>query len=358
MARKSSRPWKWLTVRGVPVLPYKARFSWKGQRPIIATGSRTESEAAAIADREYLAVLNGTREVAPKAAGGDLVDIAAEFIVHLFSVLPAPTVKVYRCYVKGWVKLFGSLPAMLQEDRQLEYQAFRLGRCMRKTHRKERTLMVKFFEWCRVKGYVRKGEAPKLPELGDKKGVRTGKQRENAVQLTLDEVQAIIANMPLVSVRLARRKDKRPHFLVRTFFEFLYETGLRPITVKRLRLGDNWVTGQRELIILNAQDKVEYGRTLPLSERAIAILEEVSLSGSLFGFHDLRSYPKAAARAAGLPEHKAKDFGSYDFRHARLTHLIQAGAPLTAAAYIAGHKQVTTTNRYVHANKNEAAKWI
>jgi site-specific recombinase XerC len=52
--------------------------------------------------------------------------------------------------------------------------------------------------------------------------------------------------------------------------------------------------------------------------------------------------------ACGLPRETAP----YDLRHAKGTHGLEAsGGNLNGVAYLLGHKQVTTTNRYVHASQ-------
>jgi hypothetical protein len=47
---------------------------------------------------------------------------------------------------------------------------------------------------------------------------------------------------------------------------------------------------------------------------------------------------------------------AYDFRHARLTDLVSRSGDLTGVAYLAGHKNVTTTNRYVHPSRRAAER--
>ena len=56
---------------------------------------------------------------------------------------------------------------------------------------------------------------------------------------------------------------------------------------------------------------------------------------------------KAAAKV--LPPEKAKTFTAYDLRHARATQWAETGN-LVGVAYLLGHKQVTTTNKYARPN--------
>ncbi len=102
-------------------------------------------------------------------------------------------------------------------------------------------------------------------------------------------------------------------------------------------------------------DKVRYGRHVPLSAQARTALDEVCPEvGLLFPERDLSSTLRAAARRAGLDEEKVERLSNYDFRHARLTYLASRTTNLTGLAFLAGHRQVTTTAKYVHGRFDAA----
>jgi hypothetical protein len=133
-----------------------------------------------------------------------------------------------------------------------------------------------------------------------------------------------------------------------------YETGLRPKSVGAIRFPDHFRPGSMTLTIDRTFDKADWGRKVPLSTRAIEALTRSMPreSGVIFGRHDLRDIIKKTAAAVGLPP----QFSEYDSRHNRATHLLDAGAPLTGVAYLLGHKQISTTNRYVRSRESEAVK--
>jgi integrase len=102
-------------------------------------------------------------------------------------------------------------------------------------------------------------------------------------------------------------------------------------------------------------DKNEYARTLPLTDVARAALDSVCPSeGLIFGKHDYRPQLQKAAKQV-LPPHLAVTFTAYDLRHRCATELAATG-DLTGAAYLMGHKQVTTLNRYARPEQSAAAR--
>ena len=103
------------------------------------------------------------------------------------------------------------------------------------------------------------------------------------------------------------------------------------------------------LVITDDIDKVRFGRELPLTDVARVALESACAgNGPIFGDRNYRDQLKKAA-ARVLPPEKAKTFTGYDLRHARATQWAETGN-LVGVAYLLGHKQVTTTNKYARPN--------
>ncbi len=69
-------------------------------------------------------------------------------------------------------------------------------------------------------------------------------------------------------------------------------------------------------------------------------------AGPIFGVHNYKKQVRKAARAA-LPSELAERFCAAHLRSARITHLIELGANLLGVQYAAGHKQLSTTSKYV-----------
>ena len=88
---------------------------------------------------------------------------------------------------------------------------------------------------------------------------------------------------------------------------------------------------------------------------ARAALDSVSHGeGLILGRHDYRPQLQKAAKQV-LPPHLAATFTAYDLRHRCATELAATG-DLTGAAYLMGHEQVTTLNRYGRPEPSAAAR--
>jgi integrase len=109
------------------------------------------------------------------------------------------------------------------------------------------------------------------------------------------------------------------------------------------------------LVITDRIDKARFGRELPLTTLARQALESVCPeAGLIFSRHEYRDALRKAAHRALTPE-KAKTFTAYDLRHARATQWAETGN-LVGVAYLLGHKQVTTTNRYARPDRAAAER--
>ena len=109
------------------------------------------------------------------------------------------------------------------------------------------------------------------------------------------------------------------------------------------------------LTIREDADKARYGRELPLSDRARSALDSACPErGTIFPKFDGRHTLRKAALAAGLDPERASKVSAYDLRHSLATELTERSGNLVGVGYLLGHKQVTTTNHYVHARRRAA----
>jgi Phage integrase family len=184
------------------------------------------------------------------------------------------------------------------------------------------------------------------------------KKRHKAEPVPLDqsEAYAIIENLPEFAERA--RPDK-PRFRVRDVVALWWETALRPVTIGRLRCPDHFRPGATDLTITRDIDKVRYKRQLPLTELAVQALERSCPDiGLIFGVHDLRPQLLKAARraheAGKLPAWKIERVSPYDFRHGRTTQLANRTKHLAGVSFLVGHKDPSTTAKYVHAVREHA----
>ena len=213
---------------------------------------------------------------------------------------------------------------------------------------KELSALRGFLAWCEEQGYVEHPPIiPKPPRraLGTPFAVR---RRGKPTELAPDQVKGVINRLPECS----SSKRVAP-FPIRSRFVVAYETALRPATLDALSVPEHYTKGAAYLTITDEIDKARYGRSLPLSDEARAALDAVVPErGLIFGCHDYRDQLKKAAEGVLTPAELAT-FAAYDFRHARITELAEQGH-LTGAAYIAGHKKVSTTDHYARPNRRAA----
>lgn len=329
-----------------------ARFTWQKERHFIATGERDPTRAQAEAERIYANVLSGRfRKVAAAVRVNQPLDeLMACWLATLEGVLDKETIKTYRVtYVPThFLPFFRTFERVTNAAAIDAYARERLRKVKRKTMQKELGALKGFLRWLRLEGFIQSlPEWPELPRTA--KGVRSGKQREKANELSEEQVRDAILSMPILSARISRADHHR--FVVRPRFVVAYETGLRPATLDELRVPEHWRPGSDVLVIADEHDKARFGRTLTLTPAARAALEvTVSLipllraeGGLIFGRHDYRTY----LAKAGIPR-----LAAYDFRHARGTHLVDRGAALSGVAYQLGHTQLTTTTKYAHATRH------
>jgi integrase len=234
-----------------------------------------------------------------------------------------------------------------------DFGLWRLHDVLRKTVRKELVLLFAFFGWAKKRGKI--AEVPARPTLPKgEPGVRSGRQREKPVDLTPAEALAWLAKLPETSPGYRGRPETA--YPVRDVILLLWVTGLRPVTVSRLRMPEHWQRGMVTLRITDDIDKVLFGRELPLSPIAVEILGRYAPErpGLIFGHHDYRKHLRRAAVAA-LGASKGARVARYDLRHGRATDWLErSGGNLGGVAYLLGHRQVTTTNTYTRPRERMA----
>lgn len=328
------------------------RFTHAKARHFISTGETDPARAREQAARIYAEVVSGKRRKVSAAVRAiqPLEVLFAEWLASLEGVLDDETVKTYRrTYVPThfvpWFKRFDAI-----DEASLDaYGRQRLRVVLKKSLFKELGALRGFLRWCKQEGFIdRVPDFPEFPRTS--KGKRAGKQRAKANPLTESQVVTSIRSMPIVSRRIS--KVDRRLFVVRPRFVVAYEMGFRPATLDALSVPEHWQQGSTTITLTDDIDKARYGRELTLTPAAAEALEQAfilggSRPGPIFGKHDYRTY----LRGAGLDEELPSRLASYDFRHARGTHLVDRGAALSGVAYQLGHTQVTTTNKYAHPTR-------
>jgi len=325
-----------------------AHFTWDGFPYRLALGLKkgtTAEERRAVAEaaaRAYTQVVSGERRAVRRAPGKllDLAELLDEWLTQKAPSLDVRTVPTLETYARRYVDYFVGLDKITEATGEA-FGLARLGQVVRRTVIRELSYLREFLRWCKRQGAI--AAVPHIPRLPPKaQGVRSGPQRAKAVHVSPEQAAAILALLPLESKTIDGRK-----WPLRLRFEFMWETALRPETISRLSVPDHWRPGVRVLELTNEDDKARWGREIDLSDRAVAILEEVAPArGVIFGHHVYYKAIKKAAREVLGPT-KGKDFAPYDFRHGRARSLLDQHAPIRGVSFLLGHKLVSTTDIYM-----------
>lgn len=328
------------------------RFTWKGLDVRIPLGTRDAGEAGKAASREYAAVVSGRRVVSGKRrnASVGLKELIASWLASLEGELDPETIKTCVIYGRKYLESFGELDAITPAGVG-DYVRARLRQVTRSTLLKERVFLRRFLRWCAERGHI--DHLPEFPDLPKRApGKRVGPQRSAPVEVSPEDIAAILERLPLESKSIGGRK-----WPVRARFAFAWETALRPSTISRLSVPEHWAPGSTTLRLDDEDDKARFGRELPLSLVAIAVLREWAPKGGglIFGAHN---FTKAIKRAAVLVlgSVEGRRFAAYDLRHGRAQQIADATGDLSGLAYLLGHTQLSTTNRYLRPSRRRAAE--
>lgn len=250
------------------------------------------------------------------------------------------TRKRYRQYGAPWCKRWKRVSEFTDQSIARYFLEARPREVTGKAIRNEGSAFRRFLRWLVTEGEL--PEMPAVPELpssllGTRFGVR---RRTRAPEISPSEVERLIARLPKYSSR-----DAWP---VQSRAIVAHETSLRPSTLERLSVPENYSKGSRTIRVTDEIDKEGFARELPLSERARKALDSVCpREGLIFGHHRLDPYVREAAKKSKLSPMKAEIFCMQHFRSAALTHMGERPqASLAGIQYMAGHRDPHTTSRY------------
>jgi integrase len=341
----------WTLYRDVRKGVYFVRFRHAEVRWKRSTRESDRAKALVEAARIYDGIVNGER---PKPAQGKAPPLERAF-AHWLEAFGAShaerTTKTYEDYATVFLAEFRSLP-LITTPSIASYARKRLLRVKATTVRKELSALRSFLAWCvEVQLMTEAPVVVSIPKraVGTKGTWADGADREQRrIDMTPAQVDALIAALP--------ERSRRGH-PSRDIVALIWETTLRIATIQRLEAPRHYTKGADTLRITADIDKVRYARDVPLSARAREILNRhcPKSRGLLFGSVRLHGVLGPAALVAGIAEDDAPKVSPHDIRHAALTHLTSMpGVPLAGAAYLGGHKHVSTTALYVHAAKSAA----
>ncbi len=327
---------------------YYVRFTnpKTGERRNLSTGQTVRSEAQALAERIYRSELEGSRLKDSQKLSLPLADFLGEWLADIEPTASKSKIENYEMYARHFCSHFKSIEELTSRSAIALYKSKRLKKVTRSTVKKELSCLRMLHKWMYEHELLQ--ELPIVaPPLKSEAGRRHVKGSGRAEPITSEEVARLLPCLPLESGRVK--------FPVRHYFQLLWETGLRPKTIQNLRRGKHFDPEHPVLHISADIDKAQYERTVDLTEAGFEALKAVCKGkrrGDLiFGRYDGRSALRKAALDAGLPEERANELKPYSFRHGRTTHLVAHSDNMPGVMHLVGHKHLTTTNTYVHANQ-------
>lgn len=344
MARRA-QGWTLVDRRGIK----RVRFTFQGCRYEITTGKRDRAEAAPIAARIYADVvagrLNPSKPGLARHPSTPLAELCADWLAAIEPELGRDTDVTYQVYARHWIAFFEVI-GNVTTARAADYARRRLRSVKSATVTKELSALRRFLLWCHDEGVLR--DLPEIRSVPRKStGTSRAGRRQAAVELTVEQVEAVLAALPELS---PRSKDGK-HFPVRARFVFAFETGLRPATLDLLEASDVTLAG---LHIRPELDKNRWERVVPLTERAraaVASLGKLDPNARLFGEHDYRATWRAACVAA-LGDELGKRVNPYDLKHARVTSWLDEGQSVLGIQFLTGTRYAL--DRYAHASRRAA----
>jgi len=299
---------------------------------------------------------------APASGGGrtcvalPMADTAKDYLESLRNVLDDKTIAGYALtFSTHLVPEFPSVHDVSKSSTKI-YVAKRLKFVQGSTVRKELSPLRGLVQWCEETGLI--DEAPVIASVpkravGNAYRVEvdgelvTRRRRSKPDELSPKEIRDIIGTLP-------EWFDGKP---IRSRYLLQYSMGLRSHTVDQLELGVHWRRDSDWLVLeaRSLKDRVADKRRLT-TEAKVALTGACDglTSGVIFGEarsdKDHRTLIREAALEV-LGEERGARFAPTHLRSAAITHFLDAGAPLTAGARFAGHKLVTTTDRYARPSQ-------
>ncbi len=363
MGRKPGLPRIYL-ADGSDVYQYSftvpGREGAKGERRRGSTGARGAREAEEAAQRIYAEACLGRRPTSRRrvsyAASTSLEMLSAEFTTACRADGKADSYvdKIeshFRAhFLPRWsrvVDITGPAVAAYKLERTRE-PGRTAGKVGPVTVYKELVSLSRFLRWAKKQGHI-----TEIPDFERVRPISDYKPPD----LTPDDVAEILPELP----------DRRSHpkrCMVREFFTVEWSQGFRPGEAGTLLWEDvDLVRGTAGVRM--SKDKARVGRVIALGRDARSVLEALAaerdvLRGPVLRHAgkgrapDYRTSLRKAIEAVNVKRAKVRrpalpHITPHHFRHARISELASSTRDVAAVQFFAGHKNLSTTDRYVRS---------
>jgi len=206
------------------------------------------------------------------ATGKPFDEIAAFWLADIEPTVDPKTFRLYQdTYIKTHFAPFFPTIDRLTTVSVEDYVTARLRKVTRGTITKELSVLGRLAKWAHHRGHLEQ-----LPEIRMPGARVLGHSDESArksafLVFTAKEIAAIIAKLP----EFATVNSSGERFPVRTRFVVAWESSLRPATLAKLSVPENYRPGATALTITDEMDKNRFRRELPLSEAARKALDSI-----------------------------------------------------------------------------------
>lgn len=190
-----------------------------------------------------------------------------------------------------------------------------------------------FFRFLELNEFVTKNPAHALEYLKEK-----------------EQKPRILSVVEYRALRDAAKEDKRYFAII----ELMLQTGITTGELERIKISDIHLDGNAKLDVRDRKDEIS--RTIPLNSHARNAIEEylkirpkakndtlfITKTGKKLDPRNIRQAISSCYKKAGIEDAKV-----HDLRHTFCAHHLKKGTSMAAVAYIAGHRNLNTTKKYL-----------
>lgn len=215
---------------------------------------------------------------------------------------------------------------------------------------KNNTLNTYYFVFRQIREYCRDRGLPS----GFLDGFRSFKKTKPDIVIFTDEEIEKIINTPMEYGKFRGKDSSFLDFRYRTLTMFLAYTGCRYMEAGELKIKHMDISAGRATFVhtkTNENRSVYF--TEPLKSNLKKLIEGrgldeyvfINAAGKKVNVSDYSTDLKIRAKKAGI----IKRTFPHNFRHSYITHMLEAGVPITEVASLVGHKDIQTTySTYMH----------
>jgi site-specific recombinase XerD len=341
--RKGRPGWYgWVTTAGKRRMAKVGSYSKRdAQRNLDAMGVDAERKQHSLPEQ---------RKSLVRAIDEYMADLAAKKAANEYQISVRGALNIVERCMK---KMMRTTTAEIDRSVHQEVAAA-MGSNKQNTRSLRMAIFLRFLKFCEKSGYL-VGDSAIDPHYM--------KQEKPAPKVFTDEeAEAILSFCQQPSTRDNRRHNAYNAIMI------LYHTGIRIGELYWLWHRDLHLDGDYPTVHVSFKpgwrNKTSVERIIPVAPRLLPILREIKNKATPNEFVFLTKHGKPYKAAPGLTgvfnniyRHAGiAKTGAHIWRHTFITHALLRGADIVSVKEWAGHKNITTTERYLHYNPKRGHK--